>query len=440
VEPAPGAAGLLDALAWCALQFSPHVCVLEGAVLLEMQGSVRLFGGETALRARLQACVQAWDQGGRMATAPTALAALAFLRACPGDVHHVDDGTWQTALDACPVHTLLAARAHASTLQPLGCRTLGQLRRLPRGGISRRFGAALLDALDRAYGLKPETYAWVTVPERFCQRLEFVGRIDFAQGMMFGVHRLLLQLQAWLGARHCGVTGVTLHWAHDLQRRSEAPAGSHTVATAQATRDVQHLSRLLAEHLARLKLVAPVVAITLEAVGVEPLPLGSDSLFAEDQHPGESSHQFIERISARLGADRVRVAQPVADHRPHRMQQWRVANLVLAKPSPRLPQTAYAPQASHPPWLLHQPLALAVHRDGRPMYQGPLTLLAGPERIESGWWEQAHEVETEAVAPADLTVRDYFVAQSAHAGMLWIFRVWTAAQGAPRWFLHGIYG
>ncbi len=430
---------LLQALSWWALQFSPRVCVLEGAVLLEVQDSVRLFGGEAALRSRLQTCVQAWEQDVHMATAPTALAALAFLRAYPSGACPVDDDAWQEALDNCPVDTLLAARSHGSTLQPLGCRTLGQLRRLPRGGISRRFGAALLDALDRAYGLKPEAYTWVTVPERFCQRLAFSGRIDVAQGLMFGVRRLLLQLHAWLGARQCGVTGVTLHWAHDLQRRSEAPAGSHTVFTAQATRDVQHLSRLLAEHVARLRLVAPVVAITLEAVGVEPLSLASESLFAEDQHLGESSHQFIERVSARLGAERVRVAQPVADHRPHRMQQWQVATVAMAQPSARSPQTAYAPQASHPPWLLHEPLALAVHRDGRPMYQGPLTLLAGPERIESGWWEHA-QAEAEGVAPADLTVRDYFVAQSEHAGCLWIFRVRAAAQVKPCWFLHGIYG
>jgi protein ImuB len=190
--------------------------------------------------------------------------------------------------------------------------------------------------------------------------------------------------------------------------------------------------------------VAPVVAISLEAVGVEPLPLASDSLLPEDQHPGESRHQFIERVSARVGADRVRVGQPVADHRPHRMQQWCAANVAMAKPAARLQrQMAYAPQASHPPWLLREPLALAVHRNGCPMYQGPLILLAGPERIESGWWDQDPAVADDA-APTDLTVRDYFVAQSEHAGVLWIFLVRESEQASikaqARWFLHGIYG
>ncbi len=63
---------------------------------------------------------------------------------------------WRRRLDALPFETLSALRHHAGTLARLGvCRTLGDVRALPRGGVSRRFDAAALRTLDQAYGLSP---------------------------------------------------------------------------------------------------------------------------------------------------------------------------------------------------------------------------------------------------------------------------------------------
>jgi protein ImuB len=55
--------------------------------------------------------------------------------------------------------------------QRTGCRTWGQLRALPRGGVARRFGAALLQA-GQAYGERPEVCPWLALPEVFDMRLE----------------------------------------------------------------------------------------------------------------------------------------------------------------------------------------------------------------------------------------------------------------------------
>ena len=424
----PQADALLQALAWSVLQFSPRVCVLEQAVLLEVEASVRLFHGQRDLLRQIQQQCAPWCTCG-MAVAPTALAALAMLKQQADTLTACNVQTLQRTLDALPLQSLAALALHAPTLQRLGCRTLGQVRRLPRGGVSRRFGALVLDALDRAYGLQAEIYPWIALPEQFRLRLEFSGRIEVAQGMLFGAQRLLLQLKAWLQARQSGATGVRLHWEHDMQRRSEAAAGSMEVRTAEATRDTAHLAKLLAEHLARMSvlepLAAPVVAITLEALGVERLQGSSQSLLPEDRVQGESLQQFIERVSARLGPAQVLAAQAVADHRPQRMQTWVPASTASAS-QPVAPDPA---QASHPPWILRRPLALAM--DGhRPLYQGPLSLLAGPERIEAGWWEDT----------ADLTLRDYFIAHSAASGLLWIYRERVPASGSSGWFLHGVYG
>jgi len=431
----------LQALGWWALQFSPRVCELEQVVLLEVQASVRLFAGSRALLNRIRG--ECAEQGvTALSVAPTALAALALLHAigpnAGPELRTATCGARSLAptLDALPLDTLAAVAVHAPTLERLGCQRLGQVRRLPRGGLSRRFGAGLLEALDRAYGLKPETYPWIELPEQFSVRLEFLGRIEVAEGMMFGANRLLLQLKNWLQARQCGVTALVLHWEHDLHRRGEASQGSIEIRTAEATRDTQHLARLLGEHLARTVLAAPVVAIRLEASGVEPLATLSSSLLVEDQVTGESLQQLIERLSARLGPERVLRAEALADHRPQRMQSWTPASPASGGKPARSRKPAQLPGmvASHPPWILRKPIRLAVVRD-RPLYQGPLVLLAGPERLEAGWWGQA---EGAGDGDEDLNLRDYFIAESTLAGLLWIYR--QRAAGDLAWYLHGVYG
>ena len=75
----PLAAASAEALGWWALQFTPRVCRHDEAVLMEVSGSLRLFGGERALHERIVA--GATDLGwAQCAAAPTALGALALAR------------------------------------------------------------------------------------------------------------------------------------------------------------------------------------------------------------------------------------------------------------------------------------------------------------------------------------------------------------------------
>lgn len=89
-----------------------------------------------------------------------------------------------------------------------------------------------------------------------------------------------------------------------------------------------------------------------------------------------------------------------------------------------------------PTWLLPQPQPLRVQGE-RPCHHGPLTLLVGPQRLEiSGW---AALTDGQGAVPAEgFVMRDYFIARSPQAGLLWIYR-----ERQPRlegsWFLHGIF-
>ena len=435
-----------------------------GVVLMEVASSARLFGGLRTLLTRVR--TEAAARGvPALAVAPTALAAQALLaglmlqRPPPADDEpagpgapplvppstpaSADPGAAASAplqltscgprqlaarLDALPVQALPAVARHADVLRQLGCHTLGQVRQLPRGGLARRFDAALLEALDRAHGLRPDSHEWITLPDRFDESLAFEGAVEHAEGLMFGARRLLARLGDWLLARQAGVTALSLHWLHDRLRRSEITAGELPLRSARATRDTAHLGRLMAEHLARTELAAPVVGIRLEATGVEALPTASASFLPDPGARGESLQQLIERLSARLGPQRVLRGERLADHRPTHQQRWVAATTIA-----RGVRTANAPDrlGLQPPWMLRQPLRLALKGD-RPLYQGPLRLLAGPERLEAGWWD-------------DTVQRDHFVAFSAHAGLLWIYRERQPpgdghADGRWAWYLQGIHG
>ncbi|QHE76858.1 Y-family DNA polymerase [Hydrogenophaga sp. PBL-H3] len=417
---APSTEAARRAVATWALQFTPRVALADGAVLMEVAASVRLFGGRRALRDRVVA--ESAQLGvTQVAWAANSLAALALARA------GLENGFRQplpVLLDALPMQVLSAVLPHQRTLAHIGCRTLGDVRALPRGGVGRRFDKQLLQALDQAYGAEPEAHVWVALPERFEERLELMARVEQAPALLWGARRLLLVMSGWLAARRAGVTAFTLRWAHDAMRARDAGEGGEiTVRTAEPTRDTEHLCRLLAEHLAHVQLLAPVGDLHLLAGEVQPLHDVSASLLPDTVRQGETLHLVLERLAARLGPGRVLrpVVQP--DHRQEWMCRWQSAPEPLPRklaPDTGLPQ---------PTFVLPEPLKLLV-RGNRPIYQGELQLLAGPQRVEGGWWDRV-----DGAGATRNVVRDYWVALSVKAGVLWIFQ--TRLDEAPAWYLHG---
>jgi len=420
----------LAALGTWALQFTPRVASVEGAVLMELEASLRLFGGRAALRGRVREAAAVEFGVRRIGWAPTGLAALAFARAGVDGA----EAPLSPALDRLPLDTLGAVAPHRGTLARLGCRTLGDLRRLPRAGLGRRFDAALLEALDQAHGLRPEPQHWLAPPETFLARLELMSRVEDAPALMHGAHRLLLRLCGWLAARHRGVTAFALRWAHDAMRsRAAGEGGELVIRTRTPTRRIEHLARLLAEHLARTELLAPVGDLELEALDTQPLAPPSASLLPDDGTADTALDETLERIAARLGAPRVLRPVPLDDHRLEHMQRWQP----VGEPLPRARPTAHTHDQTpdhtpQPSWVLPQPLRLPV-REHRPVYRSTLHLIAGPHRVEGGWWDRAADGAQHRHAQ-----RDYFVALDEQAGVLWVFQERLADEDGA-WYLHGVF-
>ena len=79
-----------------------------------------------------------------------------------------------------------------------------------------------------------------------------MSRVEMAPALLFGARRLLLQMCGWLAARHSGITAFTLKWAHDVMRsKGGVGEGGEITIRTPASRNLEHLCRLLAEHLAK---------------------------------------------------------------------------------------------------------------------------------------------------------------------------------------------
>jgi protein ImuB len=463
-----------QAMGWWALQFTPRVTVFEGVVLLEVSGSERLFGGRQALVEKIFSPFFALPLF-VYAYGATALIAFSGLLLRLKHPHQAWDGPEGEGLpDALPLWALPAVRPHLATLERLGCRTWADLSALPRGGVVRRFGQAVLAQLDQAQGLSPEVWPWLSVPEVFDQRHELPALVDTAPALLWGARRVLEALAVWLRLRQHGVLALVFVWHMDARR--EGPlSGELVVRTARPTQDMAHVLRLLGEHLARTALPSPVHTVQVRTVALADACNPSASLLPDEQRTGHAWHALVERLEARLGPGQVCELRLRNDHRPEHRQQWQPCTLHAdsdatspkggrsSVPGRRSGTDAGAnsgagtgalnrPVAGHaagralkagaaqpglaglnPAWLLAEPLALTGTPE-QPWYQGlRLALLAGPCRVEAGWWV--------AASPGGLVLRDYFVAHSPQAGWLWVFRAppGDAVVGAAGWFLHGVF-
>ena len=380
----------LAALAAWSCQFTPRVSLEPPqALLMEVEGSLRHFGGIGNVLDRLRAGLTSLGFEADLALASTARAAL--WRAAGGGGELKD----------LPVEVVTLGPKARELLPSLGVRTLDELMRLPREGVARRFGQDLVDQVDQAYGRISEPREFFVPPPSFSARLELLAPVMQADNALFAARRLLAQMEGFLAARHAGVRGFSLDLVHDSR-----PATLIQVGLATPGRDAEHFTRLLRERLARTTLCAAVEAIRLEAGNLEFLPGENKSFFSDSHAGGEEWLRLVERLQARLGSDAVYGLGIHQDHRPE-----------LAWGPVSLGQGSFPKEESQngprPIWLLNPP---------RRLREGEFVLLAGPERIESGWWDGAD------------ARRDYFIARTGEGSMAWIYR-----EREGSWLLHGLF-
>lgn len=388
---------LLEEVAVQAYRFSDRVAPAPPqSLLLEVGASLKLFGGWRALQGRLRDSLADLGLDLHLAAAPTAAAAWLLARHQDG-LCLPRSAALYSALGQLPLQRCGLPVAQARALGGMGFRHLRELFRLPRPELQRRIGADGMLWLDRLRGQAPETVKAWHPPDRFEHRVEFDFEVHGGSALLFALRRQTAALARHLVARDGGVQHFELVLEHDRDARTRIP-----VTLARPQRDATMLFDLARTRLERVELPAAVRALHVEARQLPAFHPGERDLFDRVRGDGLDWPDLCQRLAARFGPEALRQLASVAEHRPERA--WRTAT--------ESDHQAACERRPRPLWLLRRPCPL----------RGPIRVLGGPERLESGWWDGA-----------DMR-RDYYVVQTGHGQRAWAYRAAGSTEG---WMLHG---
>lgn len=426
------------------------LCAPDGLVL-EAGGSLNLFGSPDAIAAKLKMQFRRVRHAANIAGAATPAAALALAhwgRSCEQDAATERSGSGTAhapditafvrrslkALHGAPLACAAIEPQDIARLADMGIFRIGQLLALPRGELAARFGPALPAYLAQLVGEAPDVRPLIVPKERFAASIHLIESISSKEALRFPMRRLVSDLAAWLQARQLGA--LRLAW-HFQPLRGDASRLEARFAEARAsTASMLRISQLGLE---RAALPEEVMSIALNAIETAPLAGGGDSLFANAAATPATPWALVDEMAARLGNEALSRLATADDHRPE--FAWtaqrstasqaksegarRPAAAKAARPKAHRAQR-FAATGERPLWLLHSP---------RPVQPEQFRLLSGPERIESGWWE-------------DAVARDYYVAMNENGVWCWLYvvRGFMGHDEAPcpakekeRWFLHGYF-
>lgn len=406
----------LMALASAARALTPLVCIEPpDGLLLEVHGSLKLFGGLVNVKKKLVAELDRRRLRYHLCAAPTPLAALWLARSVAED-----------ALEPSVLPGRLSLLSLAATRWPddvlvglaeMGIRTVGECLRLPRDGFARRVGGEYLEQLDKALGKRPDprvalgsSPALRSTVELSAETTETAALACVLQDIVARLGLELRRLQ-----RQAQILELVFH-------HSRGPATREKLQLIEPAHEPRRFLGPLTTRLERLTLPAPVVAIGLTALPVE-AHIEEAELF-DELAPGRNSTApavLVERLRARFGTESVYGLELVEDHRPERI--WaRSADKLLQERS--LPASLPL-RAARPLWLLPSPVRLGSA--GTEICSTTLAEALGedvPERIESGWWDGS-----------DIG-RDYYAISTGRGQRLWIYK----DHATCGWYLHGLFG
>ena len=439
-EDAEADAALLESIAdWC-LRYTPLVaCDTPDGLLLDITGCAHLYGGEHELVADLAARLE--DAGFAYSLAIAGTIGAAWAAAHYGKPASYGCGEERALLAPLPLSALRLPPATAAGLARVGLKCIGDIIDLPRAPLTARFGSEVLRQLDRALGHEHEPLTPRLPVAPYVAEQRFAEPIAREEDVLAITGRLAQRLQFALERRGDGARRVelTLFRTDGVVRRLAA-------GTSRPLRDPGEIRALFVERLAALAdALDPGFGFDMARLSVvvaEPRP--SEQIGLGSSEDAAELCRLVDRLSARLGARRVRRLAAQDSHIPE------LAEAVL--PAQTINGDAgwnafrhYREEAELSPRPLRllarpEPIeALAGIPDGPPLRfrwrraLHEVIAAEGPERIEGAWW-------SEHGGPA----RDYFRVEDKSGLRFWLFRAGLyrdLAQGAaaPTWFLHGTF-
>ena len=415
----------LRQLAEWAIRFSPVVAPdPPDGIWIDIAGVEHLFGGEEALLRKLIDHVAKNGIHARAAIADVPGAAWAVARFGKGGI--VPPGRSVDAVSTLPVQALRLSYETVSAMHRLGVERVGQLAAMPRAPMVRRFGREASLRLDQALGHAFEPITPIIPEEAVIASRAFAEPIGRLEDLKLVVRRLSEELCHSLEKRGEGVRRLDL-----IFRRVDQKGASLRIGTAKASRDHAHLAKLFDEKIETVDPGFGIEEIVLVANRAEPLSEKQTVAKEIDNEEGAVElSQLVDRLTARVGADKVYRLAPVQSLIPERM---------IRRVSPLSPPSGsmWPERLERPTRLLDPPetiVTTALLPDHPPAFfiwrrvRYKVIKADGPERITSEWW----------LGDQQKLIRDYYRLEADKGARFWIFRDAPMTEGG-RWWMHGFF-
>ncbi len=281
------------------------------SLLCDITGVTHLFGGETGLLKAANGLLATKGLSGRMAIADSVGTAWAMSHYGPASEHGfiAPSGQSQRVIAALPVEALRIWPDTVATLSRLGIENIGQLLRLPRGGLATRLGDALVRRIEQGVSEVDEPIGVYRPPAEDWASIALEYSTSDQKILADRIERLTKQVRAGLATRQRGAQRVTCRL--DL---SAHPPLTFEIGLFAPTIDADHLSGLMINRLESIKLSSCVERITMSVTLSGPLRSAQVSLFGNqlcdgsrstDCMSGSSLSRLVDSLSGRLGRDAV---------------------------------------------------------------------------------------------------------------------------------------
>ncbi|MFT6093947.1 MAG: protein ImuB [Pseudohongiellaceae bacterium] len=417
----------LTKLASKAQSVSSTVSFHELALVCEIRSSINYFGGINSLHNKLKDALStaliAMGQPERFfyAASPTVSGSLLLARAGQNTLVY-QKSNLRSALGTLSTDVLNLSKEQNRRLYNMGIRSLKDIWRLPTDGIRKRFGSEFVNQLNKALGKAQEPTLNYLPPPTFSSSYDLPYELENLDRLLPIVDEIIGQLCDFLTRRDLS----TSHLVFSLFHEKRSPTCIE-ISLRQTSRSSTHFLLLIETYFHNLAIPAAVISISLDVKHFDAFISHTDALLL-DGKPDVASrdsnlNQFMEQLKARLGDNYLKSISCVAQHRPEYASTSLDFNGQSNTSSFRKNTQDKIAIRPRPIWLLEEPEEL-VEKNNRLYHRKAISIISGPERIETAWWED-HDVR-----------RDYYIAQEGNGSRLWIYR---ERSGERRWLLHGYF-
>lgn len=379
----------------------------------------------------------------------------AQLLACAGiSLLSTEKSKIASAISTLSVEHLFISDKAKETIARIGIKTIAQLQTLAIAELAKRFDINTMDYLAQLNGNVSKSLVLYQPKHLFEHSVELLYEISVIDVLLPPIKQLLLILEAFLQRRDFLCLQIKLTLFNRTEGLSQSLPQSLLISSATGEYLAKHWLNLVSLKLTSVKLLAPVIKVQLSVKQFQVNTGEVDDIFL-GRRGQLSLAQLASLLTNKLGDEKILRLQLGNDHRAELASCYlpfinhndnnqcitnnSVSNRKIKRKTLNSTQTMSSKAAANhnainklpqrPSFILPKPEPL--------LFQ--VSVLHGPERIETAWWEQSttpyhHKDDSAAIDKNQHYQRDYFIAKNAQGQCCWVYRELN-----NRWYIHGYF-